>query len=72
MARFNLGHEERIGVCLTEKQRKKTPGKINSINQHRGKKVWIIGRESRRTNNIQESLSIRKNKAFIKKFTIRN
>ena len=46
MARFNLSHEERIGVCLTEKQRKKNPGKVNSINQHRGKKVWIIGRES--------------------------
>jgi len=33
VARFNLDHEEWIGVCLTEKQRKKNPGKVNSINQ---------------------------------------
>ena len=33
-ARFNLDHEELIGVCFTETQRKKNPGKVNSINQN--------------------------------------
>lgn len=33
VARFNLGHEEKIGIWQMEKQEKKNTRKANSVNQ---------------------------------------